>query len=113
MEDVKKTQTLIAEWKKKNTGINKPSSKPPKPIEKTVYTCKRRKPQPIGDKYEIYQDPHDKKLTQFRTASNDGYLKGGCPFSILFNLHNIDDKAIVPSWLTKNHILDTYKKRTN
>ena len=28
-------------------------------------------------------------------------MNGGCPFAILYNLNNVDDKAIVPAWLGK------------
>ena len=57
--------------------------------------------QPTEPESEIYYDPYDKKLCQFRTACNDGFLNGGCPFALLFNLPNVDDKALVPSWLAK------------
>ena len=76
-------------------------SKKPKVVYKTVYKCKRRKPQEPRSKSGIYQDKHDKKLWQFSTASNDGFLNGCSPFAVLFNLHNCDDKAIVLSWVTK------------
>ena len=68
---------------------------------KTFYECKRRKPQPIRSESAIYRDPYNRKLKQFSTASNDGFLNGGDPFTVLFNLHNVDDKAIVPAWLSK------------
>ena len=38
---------------------------------------------------------------QFSTACNDGFFNGGSPFAMLINLHNVDDKAIVPAWLQK------------
>ena len=95
--DKQKTAEKVQKWKKQKGR----KSKKPKPVHRTVYACKRRKPQPTGMYSAIYQDPHDKKLCQFRTACNDGFLNGGCPFSLPFNLHNVDDKAVVPSWISK------------
>ena len=46
-------------------------------------------------------DPYNKKLWQFSTASNDGFFNGGNAFATLFHLSNVDDKSIIPSWLTK------------
>ena len=97
VRDRKKTKEKLQKWNK-NKGSK---TKPPKPVYKTIYACKRRKPQPLRHVAGIYQDPFKKKLKQFQTACNDGFLNGGCPFALLFNLNNVDDKAIVPSWLTK------------
>ena len=95
--DRKKTKEKLQKW-----NANKGSKiKTPKPVYKTIYVCKRRKPQPLRSVAGIYQDPYKKKLKQFSTACNDGFLNGGCAFAVLFHLHNVDDKAIVPSWLTK------------
>ena len=95
--DKQTTVEKVQKWKNQKGR----KCKKPKPVHKTVYTCKRRKPQPTGIYSAIYQDPHNKKLCQFRTACNDGLLNGGCPFSLLFNLHNVDDKAVVSSSLSK------------
>ena len=80
---------------------------------KTMYRCKRRKPQRPRTQAGIYRDPFKRKLSQFNTACNDGFFNGGCPFSILFNLHNIDDKAIVPAWLCKPPKIVWYCTRIN
>ena len=68
-----------------------------------IYRCKRWKPQPERNICEIYKDPYNKKFKQYGTACNDGLFNGGNPFATLFNLHNVDDKAIVPSLLSKKH----------
>ena len=75
--------------------------KKPKIVHKEVYTCKRRMPQPLFDKPTIYQDPFKKEITQFCTERNDGWINGGCKFSMLLNLNNVDDKIIVEEWLMK------------
>ena len=95
--DKKKTKERLAQYNLQKGS--KPKS--PKPVYKNIYECKRRKPQPIRTEPGIYPDPFNKKLKQFSTACNDGWLNGGCPFFVLLNLHNIDGKAIVPPWLTK------------
>ena len=59
-------------------------------------------PQPLLDTPSLYRDPHKKQLCHFSTERNDGILNGGCPFSILLNLNNVDDKIIVPQWLAKS-----------
>ena len=91
------TDKRLQGWEKEG-GVkrNKPT-----PVKRTVYYCKRRKPQPLSDVPAIYNDPHKKEITQFTTACNDGYLNGHCPFAILLNLNNVDDKAIIPEWLIK------------
>ena len=91
------TGKQVQAWKQQGSA---PRSKP-NPVKKTVYYCKRRKPQPLTDVPAIYNDPHKKEITQFTTACNDGFLNGHCPFAILLNLNNADDKAIIPEWLVK------------
>ena len=49
----------------------------------------------------IYKDPHKRKLVQFTTDRNDGLITGSCPFAILLNLNNVDDKIVLPEWLLK------------
>ena len=95
--DKKKTKEAVAKFNQQKAS----KVKKPKPVYKTLYECKRRKPQPVRAQSGIYRDPYNRKLKQFSTASNDGLLNGGDPFTVLFNLHNVDDKAIAPAWLTK------------
>ena len=82
-------------------GEKRKKRKKPKPQNKNVFSCKRRKPQPVFEIPSVYNDPHKKEILRFSTASNDGFLNGGCPFSILTNLNNVDDTLIIPEWLAK------------
>ena len=95
---VDKTSTKEKEKKWEESGKK---GKKPKIVHKEVYTCKRRMPQPLFDKPTIYQDPFKKEITQFCTERNDGWINGGCKFSMLLNLNNVDDKIIVEEWLMK------------
>ena len=89
--------------KERDSQLSKAPSKkkPKKPIFKNVYKCKRRKPQKTRELSGIYHDPHNRKIKQFGTACNDGNFNRGCPFATLFNLNNVEDKAIVPAFLSK------------
>ena len=58
-------------------------------------------PQPSTDVPMIYNDPHKTEIVQFTTERNDEYITGSCPFSILLNLNNVDDKIVLPEWLLK------------
>ena len=91
--DGKATQEKLQQWEREGRKGKKPN-----PIKKTVYYCKRRKPQPEYEIPTIYNDPHKKEITQFSTACNDGSMNGGCPFAISLNLNNVDDKTILPEW---------------
>ena len=91
--DDKATRKTLQEWEQGGKVGRKP-----KAVKRTVYCCKRRKPQPLTDVPMIYTDPHKKEIKQFTTACNDGYLNGGCPFAILLNLNNVDDKTIILSF---------------
>ena len=94
--DKKGSEARIKNWE---MGGKKGSK--PKDVTKNVFFCKRRKPQPLTDKAVIYRDPHKKKLVQVTTDCNDGFISGHCPFAILFNLGNVDDKPIPPEFLSK------------
>ena len=56
--DKKKTKEKLQQW------INQKGSKTKKPksVYKTVWQCKRRKPQPLRAESGIYQDAHKKSL---------------------------------------------------
>ncbi|KAF0293258.1 hypothetical protein FJT64_008852 [Amphibalanus amphitrite] len=49
----------------------------------------------------VVKDAHDPRIYQFETASNDKWLGSHDPFTILHVLNNVDDKAVVPAWLTR------------
>ena len=65
-------------------------------VYSTYAGCKRRKPQPIRHKAEIYKDPHDKKKIQLSFPCNDGFFNGCDEMKVLTVLGNSDDKALVP-----------------
>ena len=86
----------LTEWESGGRKGRKPSK-----VNKNVYACKRRMPQPLFERPTIYQDPFKKEITQFCTERNDKWINGGCKFAALLNLNNIDDKGIVEEWLMR------------
>ena len=73
----------------------------PKEVKRFLYACKRRMPKPKFDRPTIYRDPFKKELTQCSTAINDIWMNGVCPFSLLLNLNNVDDKLLLDEFLLK------------
>ena len=96
----------VVDKKKSKRGNQQPNdaqnqTSKSKKAYKIVYKCKRRKPQKTRSESGIYRDPYNKKLWQFSTACNDGFFNGGNAFATLFHLSNVDDKGIIPGWISK------------
>ncbi|KAF0293569.1 hypothetical protein FJT64_008674 [Amphibalanus amphitrite] len=72
-----------------------------KQVKKEVIVCKRRMPRHLRTEPAVVIDAHDPRIYQFETASNDKWLGSHDPFTILHVLNNVDDKAVVPAWLTR------------
>ena len=73
----------------------------PGPVKKQVIVCKRRMPRRLRSEGAVAKDAHDPRLYQCETPTNDKWIGGHDPFTVLHILNNIDDKAVVPAWLTR------------
>ena len=70
-------------------------------VKKEAIHCKRRMPRKLRTKAVVTSDAHDRRIKQCETACNDVWMGGHDPFAVLHILNNVDDKAVVPAWLTR------------